>query len=184
MCHRALLHWQTGPHWRLRRCTQVGSDHACLQEVPRAPTVGHVLNACFEAAVEHTLQQPTYVIDYPVEISPLAKKHRSQPGLVERFELFIAGARSWGEATCAWTARQLAPGCGAAGAWQGPAGRSLQLRPLSMSCLCRQGAGQRLLRAHRPCGAAQPSGGSGMGLGAVKQGAWASVLLVRGRRLL
>ena len=50
------------------------------------------LNEVFEAVVEPTLQQPTFVMDHPLEISPLAKPHRSKPGCVERWELFIAGA--------------------------------------------------------------------------------------------
>ena len=45
----------------------------------------------FSKVVEPTLVQPTFVTDYPKEISPLAKDHRSEPGLVERFEFFAGG---------------------------------------------------------------------------------------------
>lgn len=54
-------------------------------------SLGRLLNEVFEQRVEETLIQPTFLIDHPVEISPLSKPHRSQPGVVERFELFIAG---------------------------------------------------------------------------------------------
>lgn len=50
-----------------------------------------IFDEIFSQKVQHTLIQPTFVMDYPVEMSPLAKAHRSEPGLVERFELYVAG---------------------------------------------------------------------------------------------
>ena len=50
-----------------------------------------LLDKLFEIYVEETLQDPTFVYDFPAAISPLAKKHRSKPGLTERWDLFVAG---------------------------------------------------------------------------------------------
>jgi len=58
-----------------------------------APSMGKgkLIDEIFGEKAEHNYVQPTFIIDYPVEMSPLTKKHRSKPGLVERFELMVNG---------------------------------------------------------------------------------------------
>lgn len=60
-------------------------------EVKSSDTWGDILNKVFEEKVEENLVQPTFVCDYPIEISPLTKKKKGKPYLVERFELFVTG---------------------------------------------------------------------------------------------
>ena len=60
-------------------------------------TRGHIINEFFETFVEETLIQPTFIMDYPVEVSPLTKRKKDDPSLTERFELFIGG-REYGNA--------------------------------------------------------------------------------------
>jgi lysyl-tRNA synthetase class 2 len=56
-----------------------------------APTWGQLVDHLFSEHVEPTLIQPTFIVDYPVELSPLAKRSTADPRLVERFELYLAG---------------------------------------------------------------------------------------------
>jgi lysyl-tRNA synthetase class 2 len=62
-------------------------------EVPPGPGVGYgkLVDELLSKHVEPKLVQPTLVFDYPVELSPFARPHRSKPGLVERFEGFVGG---------------------------------------------------------------------------------------------
>ena len=58
-------------------------------ELPEIPTKGAILAEFFDAFVEENLIQPTFIYDYPVEISPLAKRKPNDPAFTERFEYFI-----------------------------------------------------------------------------------------------
>jgi len=60
-------------------------------ELDQAAGWGKLVDGLLSKSVEPKLIQPTFVVDYPVELSPFAKAHRSEPGLVERWEAFVGG---------------------------------------------------------------------------------------------
>lgn len=71
-----------------------GLRNVCAElgiEVDASMGKGKLIDEIFGAKVEANLVQPTYITDYPIEMTPLAKKHRTKAGLVERFELFVNG---------------------------------------------------------------------------------------------
>ncbi|MBL0309996.1 MAG: lysine--tRNA ligase [Bacteroidetes bacterium] len=76
-----------------------GMDEAALLDVCKKLHIetdksmgkGKLIDEIFGAKCEGNFVQPTFILDYPVELSPLTKKHRSKPGLVERFELMVNG---------------------------------------------------------------------------------------------
>jgi lysyl-tRNA synthetase class 2 len=83
---------QTGHDLRGKSRDEVAAAARALGiEVDDAMGTGKLIDELFGAHVEPHLIQPTFITDYPVELSPLAKRHRSEPGLVERFELIVNG---------------------------------------------------------------------------------------------
>ena len=73
---------------------ETGLRNTCKElgiEVDDTMGRGKLIDEIFGEKVEANLIQPTYITDYPIEMTPLAKKHRSKEGLVERFELFVMG---------------------------------------------------------------------------------------------
>lgn len=74
-------------------------DHATLLEAAKGYKIaradkldlGHLQLEVFEAAAEHLLIQPTFVTDFPISVSPLSRRKDSDPELVDRFELYVAG---------------------------------------------------------------------------------------------
>ena len=66
-------------------------DSLSIELSIKVNSIGRLLNEVFEQKVESQLIEPTFVIDYPVEISPLARPHNDNKEMVQRFELFIVG---------------------------------------------------------------------------------------------
>jgi lysyl-tRNA synthetase class 2 len=60
-------------------------------EVDQAASLAAIVNAIFEETVEPNLVQPTFITDYPIELSPLARKKDTDPTLTDRFELYVVG---------------------------------------------------------------------------------------------
>ncbi|MFY9346525.1 MAG: lysine--tRNA ligase [Orrella sp.] len=96
ICEAILAH---APHYQAEQLNDVAFLRAALTKlgvnlnVPNFvhAKLGGLQLALFEEVAEHKLWEPTYIIDYPVETSPLARESDSRPGVTERFELFIAG---------------------------------------------------------------------------------------------
>ena len=83
--------WEgTGPSPTKELATEKAMLHVVLQNIEREP-LGRTIGDIFEAVAERHLIQPTFIYDFPTEISPLAKRRDDDPSLTERFELFIAG---------------------------------------------------------------------------------------------
>ncbi len=75
---------------------KIAKEHN-LELEPAKDSRGDIINLFFEEYVEEKLVQPTFIMDYPVEVSPLAKRKPDQPELTERFEVFIT-SREMGNA--------------------------------------------------------------------------------------
>lgn len=81
---------QTGLDLRGKNETELRAAARSLHvELDASVGAGAIIDEIFSARVEPHLINPTFITDYPLEMSPLAKKHRSEPGLVERFELIV-----------------------------------------------------------------------------------------------
>ncbi len=83
------------PHWSLADLDKpaflIEKIKAAGEKLPTSQSLGALHLALFEASTEHQLIQPTFIIDYPWEVSPLARRNDENPAITDRFELFVAG---------------------------------------------------------------------------------------------
>ena len=77
------------PQTPVERLREIAARHEVGVDPAWLP--GKVVEELFEALVQDTLQSPTFVIDYPLDTSPLTRAHRSQPGVAEKWDLYIGG---------------------------------------------------------------------------------------------
>jgi lysyl-tRNA synthetase class 2 len=80
---------QVTPQTPIERLRELAEAHEIGVDPAWLP--GKLVEELFEALVQHTLQAPTFVIDYPVDTSPLTRAHRTDPGVAEKWDLYIGG---------------------------------------------------------------------------------------------
>lgn len=81
------------PQWQLQQITELPSLQkiAADLKIPASDSIGQLQFAVFEETVEQQLKQPTFITEYPIDVSPLARRSNQNPQLADRFELYIGG---------------------------------------------------------------------------------------------
>jgi lysyl-tRNA synthetase, class II len=88
---KALLEYN--PQWQMKDVSELVSLQkiAADLKIPASHTIGQLQFAVFEETVEQKLKQPTFITEYPIDVSPLARRNHEDPEVADRFELYIGG---------------------------------------------------------------------------------------------
>ncbi|ERR1043165_178658 len=88
---KAILEYN--PQWQLQDITVLASLQKIASDlkIPVSGSIGQLQFAVFEETVEQKLKQPTFITEYPIDVSPLARRNNENPQLADRFELYIGG---------------------------------------------------------------------------------------------